>query len=93
VVADIKEFEKQVRGRGGVLYLSFPGFQAASFAKLQGQIAEVEARLRESGLVLLGTPARYAMPEECMFNTPYHLNKQGVDLRTRRLISDLQGHL
>jgi hypothetical protein len=83
----------QVRGRGTVLYVSFPGLQAASFANLRGQIAEVEAKLRDSGLVLLGTPAQYALPEEYMFNTPYHLNKQGVDFRTRLLIADLRGRL
>jgi hypothetical protein len=93
VVAEIQEFEKRVLGRGAVLYLSFPGFQAASFANLRGQIAEVEAKLREKGLVLLGTPERYAMPEEYMFNTPYHLNKQGVDFRTRLLIADLRARL
>lgn len=90
VIADIRDFGEQVRGRGAVLYLSFPGFQAASFANLRGQIAEVETRLREAGLVLLGTPERYALPEEHMFNTPYHLNKQGVDFRTRLLIADLR---
>lgn len=92
LIADIRKFEEQVLGRGALLYVSFPGFQAASFANLRGQIAEVETRLRESGLVLLGTPGRYALAEKYMFNTPYHLNKQGVDLRTRRLIADLRAH-
>ena len=91
IVADIRRFESQVRGRGAVLYVSFPGFQAASFANLRGQIAQIDAKLRESGLVLLGTPERYALPEEHMFNTPYHLTRQGVDLRTRLLIADLRG--
>lgn len=90
VIADIRDFEKQVLGRGAVLYLSFPGFQAASFTNLRGQIAQIETRLRETGLVLLGTPERYALPEVYMFNTPYHLNKQGVDFRTRLLIADLR---
>jgi hypothetical protein len=91
-VADIKAFEQRLRERGAVLYLSFPGFQAASFANMRAQIAEVETKLRASGLLLLGTPERYAMPEEYMFDTPYHLTKAGVDLRTRRLIADLRAH-
>jgi hypothetical protein len=92
VIEDIREFEKRVLERGAVLYVSFPGLQAASFANLRGQIAEVHARLHESGLALLGTPERYAIPEGYMFDTPYHLNKQGADLRTRLLITDLRGH-
>jgi hypothetical protein len=93
VVEDIRKFEARVRARGAVLYLSFPGLQAASFANLRGQIAEVDAKLREAGFVILGTPQRYAIPEEFMFNTPYHLTRQGADLRTRRLVADLRERL
>lgn len=90
VVAEIAAFERRVRERGAALYLTFPGFQAASFANMRGQIEQIEAKLRERGLVLLGAPERYAMPERLMFDTPYHLTRQGVELRTRLLIADLR---
>ena len=38
---------------------------------------------------MLGYPERYKIPNNMMYNTPYHLTKEGVDLRTQRLIEDL----
>lgn len=33
------------------------------------------------------------MLDSYMFNTPYHLNKSGVNLGTRLLIADLRGEM
>jgi len=30
------------------------------------------------------------VPDSLLFDSPWHLNKQGVDLRTRLLIEDLK---
>jgi hypothetical protein len=39
---------------------------------------------------VMGSPERYVMPETLMFDTPYHLIKKGVDLRTELMIEDIK---
>jgi hypothetical protein len=84
----ILAFEKQVAAMNGTLFLSFPGFQEKSFFNQKETIDIVYDNLKRSGLSLLGSPERYKMSEEYLFNSPYHLNKKGVDYRTELLIED-----
>jgi hypothetical protein len=44
----------------------------------------------EKNFTVLGTPERYMMPDSLMFNSSYHPNKKGVDIRTSRLIEDIK---
>lgn len=93
VIDDIVVFQQQVQARGGVLYISFPGFQDISYQHVSALTQLVEAKLRAQNFQILGTPERYAIPDAFMYNTPYHLLKPGVDLRTERLIEDLRNAL
>lgn len=90
VIEQIAMFQKEVRERGAVLYITFPCLQDISFENRKNQILEVENRLRENRFLILGTPKKYKMPDQLMFNTPYHLLKEGVDIRTRLLIDDIR---
>ncbi|HZB13232.1 MAG TPA: hypothetical protein VE467_09405 [Chryseolinea sp.] len=38
----------------------------------------------------VGSTDRYLNPETLMFDTPYHLIKKGVDLRTELMIEDIK---
>ena len=84
------DFKSRVQEKGAILYITFPCFQAASFENSLTQIRKVEIELKKKGFSILGTPEQYKMPDDLMFNTPYHLNKGGLDLRTRLLIDDLK---
>jgi len=53
-------------------------------------LESIENVVNEKNFKTLGTPRRYSMPEEMMFNTHYHLNKRGVDYRTQLLIEDIK---
>ena len=37
-----------------------------------------------------GTPEKYKIPDDMMFDTIYHLSKKGVDFRTNLLILDIR---
>jgi hypothetical protein len=50
----------------------------------------VEAELRAKQFPLLGSPERYIMADNLVFNTPCHPVKEGVDYRTRLLIEDIR---
>ena len=88
VVKKIKEFESIARSKGAAVYLTYPCLDRVSFNISKDKILYVEKKLKEYEFDLLGDAQRYVMPTEMMYNTPYHLNKNGVDLRTDLFIED-----
>ncbi len=88
IVARIKEFEKSVKTKGATLYLSFPGLHQQCVDAQADKIKKVESAFHENNLNVLGNALRYSMPTPMMFDSAYHLNKTGVDLRTRQFIED-----
>ncbi|MGK7961256.1 hypothetical protein [Crocosphaera sp.] len=89
LIKEMVNFREQVEQKEADLYVTFPGYQEASFENSEEAIANLKAKLVENNFILLGSPERYKIPNNMMYDTPYHLNKEGVDLRTRRLIEDL----
>ena len=90
VIAELHSYQCKLNSMGANLLVTFPCLQARTFDLVRAQIARVESELKREGFLLLGTPERYRMPDEFMFNTPYHLNKEGADMRTRLLIEDFK---
>jgi hypothetical protein len=93
VMKEIRKYSQKVQKKGAVLFISFPGYQDISFQNSEKAIKKVEQEYIAAGFTILGTPERYRMPDSLMFNTTYHLNKKGVDCRTRLLIEDLRKEL
>jgi hypothetical protein len=89
IIGKIKEFEKTVEQKGAKFYITYPSYMATSFEKSVDIIAVIRDEL-EKNFTVLGTPERYMMPDSLMFDTSYHLNKKGVDIRTFRLIEDIK---
>lgn len=90
LIDELKKFELKLQHKGAVLYITFPGYQATSFENCRKQIKLIEDELSKCGFILLGKPEDYMVPDSLMFDTPYHLSKKGVDLRTNLLINDLR---
>ena len=93
VVESLQDFEKALKTRQAELLITYPSFDEVSFDNCSEEIDAVQSALSEAGLRVMGTPERYRMPTKMMFDTAYHLNKDGVDLRTTRLIDDLKSEL
>lgn len=91
VINEITQFRTEVEAKGAFLFLSYPGYQTASFNNVRQQIMRIQVELEKHDFNLLGDAERYLMPESMMFNTPYHLTGNGADYRTQLLIQDL-GH-
>ena len=83
------DFREKVIQKGAKIYVTFPGYQEASFENSKEAITELEKKLIENDFILLGYPERYKIPNDIMYDTPYHISKKGVELRTQRLIEDL----
>jgi len=88
VIQNILTAQEQIQSKNATLLITYPGFQDASYENSFEQIEKVEDELEKNGFMILGYPERYKMPSEMMFDTPYHLTKEGVDLRTRLFIED-----
>jgi len=89
----LNNFRNFVNNRKAMLYITFPCYQDSSFINAEIEIKEVERNLIKYGFNLLSNPERYIFPDSLIYNTPYHLTKKGVDLRTSLLIEDLKSAL
>lgn len=86
----IDDFRIRLNKKNASLYITYPSFQASSFDNNIKQIKKVQNELINSGFELLGYPKRYRMNDSLMFDTTYHLSKEGADLRTQLLIEDIK---
>lgn len=89
----LKEFEAAIKQKDARLFITFPALQEESFLHQRAGIKKVEAELNDSGFTLLGSPDRYIVPDSLLFDSPYHLIKEGVDQRTLLLVRDLEKSL
>ena len=93
VMTGIKLIANKLQEKGCIFLISYPCFQETSFNNKKEAIRQVEEEYHVHGFTVLGNPERYMMPDSLMFDSPYHLNKQGVDRRTKLLIEDLKTFL
>jgi hypothetical protein len=93
VMEGIKTISKKMQEKGASVFISYPGLQDSSFLNSKESIKKVEKEYIANDFILLGTPERYMMLDSFMFNTPYHLNKKGMDYRTKLLIEDLRAEI
>jgi hypothetical protein len=86
----LQSLDAAIREKRARLIITFPALQRASYMNIQSRIREIEEQYRQRNFTVVGTPERYVMPDSLLFDTPYHLIKRGVDLRTNLLIQDLK---
>ncbi|MDR2810272.1 MAG: hypothetical protein LBB84_06915 [Tannerellaceae bacterium] len=89
IIGKIKNFEKTVEQKGATFYITYPSYMDKSFYESEDIIADIQSEL-EKNFKVLGTPERYMMSDSLMFDTSYHLNKKGLEIRTVRLIEDIK---
>ena len=89
----LKRYESAIRQKGGTLLITFPALQEESFEADFTSIKAIEKEIMSRDFVVVGYPERYVMPDTLIFDTPYHLIKAGVDLRTELLIEDIRSAL
>ena len=90
VVRKIKEFKNNVFELGGVVYISYPGFQDKSFFNCEKAIKRVEEEFIKNELTIIGTPERYIIPDSLMHDSPYHPIKEGAETKTLLFIEDFR---
>jgi hypothetical protein len=77
--------------RGIRVLISYPSLEESFFAASEAFIRELDVALRaHKALTVISSPEDYAFPSDCFYDTGYHLNAKGRELRTARLIRDLE---
>lgn len=93
VLSHIEEFIRRISSCGGAVYVVPPAFQASSFERQKLFIDCIVKAMEKSSIPLIASPERYALDDKYFYDTPYHMNLLGRQMRTRMLVEDLvQAH-
>ena len=87
-IEKVKAFETAIKNKKASMYVSYPGFQDTSYLNSENGIKEIESHFKKYGFNILGTPERYMIPDSMLFDSYYHLNKKGMEYRTKLFIED-----
>ena len=70
--------------------VSYPSYQETSFDISKIAIQKIHKELLKTSLSIIDSPERYKFSDTLIFNTPYHLTKKGINLRTNLLLQGIQ---
>lgn len=86
----LNDFYRDILRIGARVVLAAPPLVETEFGRHKDKIEWLFARLREGlSFPVISDPADYVYPVRMMFDTAYHLLREGRRLRTHQLISDL----
>ncbi len=78
VLKDILKFQTSIEEKQAILLISYPGIQASSYNNLEQNIKEIDSSLKAKKFNVISNPLDYRIPDEQIFNSPYHLDKLQV---------------
>jgi hypothetical protein len=90
-VTQFERFVRDARARGAAVQATWPNAWRGGVATTS-DLRPVVAMWRRLGVPVIGCPADSMMAPEDMFDTVYHLNTDGVRVRSGTLAMQLQGH-
>jgi hypothetical protein len=70
-----------------------PACRETFYNGYKGNIEKISNQLSALGRPFNVAPYEHVTPDSCAFDTDYHLNKQGVDIFTSKLITELKAHI
>lgn len=82
----LKEWQK----RGLTVVILPPAYYDKGFNENKAKIDYLTKRLAESGYPFAAPPEEFSYPRNLIYNTHYHLNKEGRELRTKSVIKALR---
>ena len=86
----LREFKDECNKIGANVFISYPAFHHTASLGSGPLIEYVDSTLRVNDFYVISNPDDYIMEDSLFFNTYYHLNYAGVQMRTSKLISDLK---
>lgn len=87
----LNEIADEAKAQGATAYFMFPSYIDRSYEINAAAIDSLRRRLEKGMRIpILGTAQDFSYPKEYFYDTRYHLNQMGRDLRTRRIIQTLR---
>ena len=93
VILFLKNFKTYVASKGALLFLFPPAIESQSYFNQKDIIESIDLTLKKEGIGFQSSTSRYKISSDYFFNSYYHLNKKGVDIRTQFIIEDLEVNL
>ena len=88
---DLNSIASRAKEEKAHAYFLFPSYIDRSYVINVAPIDSLRRKLvRGMNIPILGTPKDFVMNKEYFFDTRYHLNREGRDLRTSRMIQVLR---
>jgi hypothetical protein len=89
-IAVVNEFAKKAGKRGARVVMLFPCVPRPHFEQRREAIEALEAALRRDlAIPLLSTPEDHVYPLDHFYDWVYHLNREGRELRTEKVIEQI----
>lgn len=89
--ARLNELNRYILSRGATMVVAGYPIGSGEFTPAEAEFDAFEAQLREAlDCPVISRFADYFIPYSCFYDTVFHLNDEGVKLRTGQLIADLQ---
>ena len=92
-LAYIKDFKNECEKKGIILLLFPPAVAHTEAEANLSYINWVDSLLQENATPFCTPPNRYVYNDTLFFDTPYHMTKLGVQIRTQQLIQDVDSLL
>ncbi len=87
-IVAVREFSAVAERRGARVLFLFPAIPKTHYPKIENQAHTVCEELKKvQDVNLLMAPQDAVMPDDSFYNTVYHLNRQGRQVRTEKIIA------
>ncbi len=91
VIKEYNRFYRYAKKKGASVYLTFPSLDEKALESSEEEqeefIAELDKRLE---IPVISDYHTYVMSSDLFYNTDYHLNDKGREIRTQNLIQDMK---
>ncbi|AEF84214.1 hypothetical protein TREPR_0358 [Treponema primitia ZAS-2] len=86
----VDSFKKQ----GIQVFITYPSYEEISFQYSIDMINELDMALQEErAMTVISSPEDYCFPTNYFYDTAYHLNSKGREIRTARLVQDITRYI
>lgn len=88
-----EKFKERMQSKNITFIMIPPPIQEKQFNINKKIIKEVQDELKKYNLSYIKTSHSYTFSDSLFFDSPYHLNRKGIDIRMQHLIFDIKKHL
>ncbi|HEX7366410.1 MAG TPA: hypothetical protein VF273_04900 [Pelobium sp.] len=95
-VALLEKFSEKCQQKGVKVFITYPPYPKSEYVgknKARIDALDVQLRQKTTAINFIDKPSDYVFPDSLFYDTIYHLNKYGREIRTKMLIEDLRSHL